>query len=148
MAGTTVSGHTVLRVPHRRTPHVISVAHMLTSDSIAHIMLATAPQGVSKLGTSWLRSIDHMRISLRRDMSRVAIRDNLGIPRYCCVCKAMARHWCTTGGPLHSPMDTVWSIMPNSERTTPHREGRRVYLSHYSLGAALRKQEFSVGQFS
>ena len=65
-------------------------------------------------------------------MSRVVIRDNLGILRYCYVCKAMACHWCTTGAPLHSPIDTVLSTMPNSERTplyTPHRERHRVYLT-------------------
>ena len=38
-------------VPHRCTPHVISVAHMLTYDFIANIIHATAPQGVNKLGT-------------------------------------------------------------------------------------------------
>ena len=95
----------MLRVPHRRTPHVMFVAHVLTSDSIAHIIHATAPQGVIKLGTMLARSIDHMRISLRREW-RVWQFVTTSVYLEIAVC---AKQWPITGAPLAVLCTHLWT---------------------------------------
>ena len=98
----------MLRVPHRRTPHVMYVAHMLTLDSIAHIIQhATAPQGVTtcKLGTMLARSIDHMRISLRREC-RVWQFVTTSVYLEIAVC---AKQWPITGAPLAVLCTHLWT---------------------------------------